>query len=218
MATPQVILFDAVGTLFGVRGSVGEVYSDIASQFGVMTPSDRLNTAFFKSFRAAPPMAFPGTDRTNIPSKEYDWWKAIAAQSFRQVGAYESFRDFDAFFKALYTFFATAEPWYVYDDTFTTLEYWQTQGVELGILSNFDTRIYRVLQALGLAGFFNSVTISTEVGAAKPDPQIFLAALKKHDCPPDAAWHVGDSQREDYEGARRLGLRGIWLKRPNPLG
>jgi putative hydrolase of the HAD superfamily len=217
MAQPQVIFFDAVGTLFGVRGSVGEVYSDLARQFGVATDADRLNAAFFQSFRAAPPLAFPGSDVTEIPSQEFDWWKAIAAQSFRQVGAYELFQNFDDFFNALYSFFSTAEPWYLYDDTLSTLEYWRNRGVELGILSNFDSRIYLVLQSLGLAGFFTSVTISTEVGAAKPDPKIFSAALKKHSCSPKTAWHVGDSYREDYEGAKSAGLRAIWLKRSEPM-
>lgn len=85
--------------------------------------------------------------------------------------------------------------------------------IELGVLSNFDSRLHTVLPALGLAEFFSSVTISTEVGAAKPDARIFQAALQKHECSPAQAWHIGDRQKEDYEGAKAAGLRAVLLKR-----
>ncbi|WP_254721968.1 HAD-IA family hydrolase [Kovacikia minuta] len=80
-------------------------------------------------------------------------------------------------------------------------------------MSNFDSRLYSVLQSLELANFFSSVTISSEAGAAKPDPQIFAIALQKHQCPPELAWHIGDSYEEDYQAARAAGLRGVWVKR-----
>lgn len=210
---PKVIFFDAVGTLFGVKGSVGEVYGALAQSFGVEAGADVLNHAFFQSFRKAPPMTFPGVDVTTIPHREYEWWKAIAIETFDQAGVIEQFSDFDRFFDELYALFATPRPWNIYPDTFSALRYWKNQGTTLGILSNFDSRIHQVLDGLGLADFFTSVTISTEVGAAKPDFKIFEIALKKHNCLPQAAWHVGDSYREDYEGAKSAGLRAIWLKR-----
>ena len=210
---PKVIFFDAVGTLFGVNGSVGDIYGQLAQKFGVETDASSLNHAFFQSFRKAPPMAFPGAEITSIPNREFNWWRAIALQTFEHVGTLEQFNDFDQFFDDLYAHFATAAPWHIYTETVSTLHYWHNQGIELGIVSNFDSRLYRVLDALNLANLFTSVTISTEVGAAKPDFKIFEMALKKHNCLPQAAWHVGDSFKEDYEGAKSAGLRAIWLKR-----
>jgi putative hydrolase of the HAD superfamily len=216
MKRPRVIFLDAVGTLFGVQGSVGEVYGKLARQFGVEVDPAVINQAFFQSFRSASPMAFPGTRPSDIQDREFAWWWAIAAQTFQKAGVLNQFTDFEAFFTALYEYFATADPWFIYPDIRSSLERWQAQGIELGVLSNFDSRLYAVLPALDLAGFFTSVTISTEVGAAKPDARMFEAALRKHDCSPDAAWHVGDSFQEDYEGAKAAGLRGIWLRRPAP--
>ncbi|HEY9641276.1 MAG TPA: HAD-IA family hydrolase [Coleofasciculaceae cyanobacterium] len=51
------------------------------------------------------------------------------------------------------------------------------------------------------------------MGVAKPHPQVFQAALEKHGCLPQQAWHIGDSLKEDYEGAIAAGIRAIWLKR-----
>jgi putative hydrolase of the HAD superfamily len=210
---PKVIFLDAVGTLFGVRDSVGAAYGAIARQFGVDVDEHALNTAFFQSFRAASPLAFPGATVDEIRTREYEWWRAIAHQTFDQVGALSQFSEFDGFFSALYRYFATADPWFVYPDVMPMLEQWRSQSIPLAVVSNFDSRIYSVLPALGLAPYLDSVTISTEVGAAKPDPRVFETALKKHDCLPTEAWHIGDSRREDYEGAKALGLRAIWLKR-----
>ncbi|MEO1094303.1 MAG: HAD-IA family hydrolase [Cyanobacteria bacterium J06638_28] len=217
MLKPKVIFLDAVGTLFGVSGSVGQTYADIASRFGVEVDAALLNQAFFKHFKASPAMAFPGMEPTDVPAQEYAWWRAIADATFQDVGKRNEFSDFEAFFADLYAYFAGADPWFVYADTYHSLERWRTMGIEMGVISNFDSRIYTVLDALALADFFQSVTISTEVGAAKPDELIFAAALTKHDCEASEAWHVGDTYAEDYEGARAVGIRGILLRRPSEL-
>jgi putative hydrolase of the HAD superfamily len=213
MVLPQVIFFDAVGTLFGVRGSVGEVYGKIAWRYGVDVPTEVLNQAFYQSFKAADSPAFPGRDRAEIPQLEFEWWSVIAEQTFKRANVFDQFSDFSRFFAELYCYFETAEPWILYTDVMPTLEKLRAQGISVGVLSNFDTRLYAVLKVLNLIHFFSSVTLSTEVGAAKPSPQIFNAALKKHDCPAEFAWHVGDSLEEDFKGAKAAGLKGIWLDR-----
>ncbi|OIP68915.1 MAG: hydrolase [Oscillatoriales cyanobacterium CG2_30_40_61] len=216
MEKPRVIFLDAVGTLFGVRHSVGEAYRIIAEQFGVNAEAEILDKVFFNCFLAAPSMAFPGVDPSEVPQLEFEWWKAIAEQTFKTLGLYDNFTDFPAFFQALYGYFETEKPWFVYPDVPPKLKSWQEQGIELGVLSNFDSRLYPVLDALNLAEFFQTVTISTEAGAAKPSAEIFQIALNKHQCSPPEVWHIGDSFKADYQGAKALGIRGILLHRDEP--
>jgi putative hydrolase of the HAD superfamily len=213
MPQPKVIFLDAVGTLFGIRGSVGEVYGAIARKFGVQSSPESLNEAFYHAFAASDPPIFPGTDSQEIPKREFEWWQAIAQSTFRHAGVFDQFTDFPDFFQELYDHFATAEPWFIYPDVLPALEQWRRIGIQLGILSNFDTRLYSVLKALKLEEFFTSVTISTEVGFAKPEPEIFTTALQKHYCQPQDAWHIGDSFKQDYQGAKAAGIRSILLER-----
>lgn len=213
MKRPKVIFLDAVGTIIGIKGSVGDVYSQIAREFGVEVPAESLNQAFYESFKEAPPPIFPNAAPQDIPEREFQWWLNVASSTFSKAKALTLFSDFAAFFSELYIHFGTRDPWFVYPDVLSNLEKWQKMGVELGILSNFDSRLYSVLQDLGLREFFSSITISTQVGAAKPDLKIFLTALAKHKCHPEDAWHVGDSIKEDYEGAKAVGMRGIWINR-----
>lgn len=210
---PKVIFVDAVGTMFGVRGSIGEVYGAIARRFGVEVSPEDLQKAFYESFKASPPPVFPGTEPQKIPDCESDWWRAIALSTFHKAGVLEKFSNFASFFDELYNHFSTPEPWFVYSDVPASLEKWRKMGIELGVVSNFDSRIYSVLQSLNLIQYFTSVTICSEIGAAKPDPKIFAAALQKHQAKAEDVWHIGDSHKEDYQGAKAAGLKGILLKR-----
>jgi putative hydrolase of the HAD superfamily len=210
---PRVIFLDAVGTLFGIKGSVGQAYGNIARQFGVEVSPQVLDRAFYRSFKAAGMPAFAITDPTEIQAREFAWWMGIATQTFKQAGAFQKFPDFSTFFSELYAYFATAQPWFIYADVVPALRRWQQLGVQMGILSNFDSRLYAVLEALDLAQYFSSITISTEVGAAKPDSRIFQIALQKYNCAAADAWHIGDHYDEDYQAARAVGMRGIWLHR-----
>ena len=215
MTPPKVIFLDAVGTLFGVKGSVGDVYQMLAQQAGVSASAKQLDKAFYRSFAAANAMAFPDVPAIEIPHHEYQWWLAIAKDTFQRAGILEKFTDFEGFFEGVYQHFATAEPWVVYQDTVSSLKRWQRMNIALGIISNFDSRLYAVLEALDLRQYFQTVTISTEAGAAKPNSLIFTTALQKHNCSPSEAWHVGDSRKDDLKGAQDAGVRGIWLKRPD---
>lgn len=214
---PKVIFLDAVGTLFGIRGSVGDVYSAIARKFGVKVPAESVTQSFLQAFSSAQPPIFPGTEPEEIPHCEFEWWRVIALRTFQQVGVLNQFSDFTDFFDELYNHFATAKPWFIYPDVIPSLEAWRRIGIQLGVLSNFDSRLYLVLKALKLEEYFTSVTISTVTGAAKPNPQIFAAALQKHYCDPKDAWHIGDSFKDDYQGAKAAGLRAILIERPGQM-
>lgn len=210
---PKVIYLDAFGTLFGVKGSVGELYSSLARTAQVKTDPQAVNRAFYQSFAASERLAFPDASREAIPELEFRWWKAIVSETFERVGALEKFEDFDTFYAGLYGYFETSAPWHIYPDTLRSLIRWQSLGISLGVISNFDSRLYRVLSVLGLDNYFESVTISTEVGAAKPSAKIFQAALTKHHCSASEAWHIGDSEAEDYAGAQAVGMRAILVAR-----
>jgi putative hydrolase of the HAD superfamily len=212
---PQVIFFDAVGTIFTVRDSVGAAYGKVTAEFGVIIDPDRVNQAFYSCFKAAERMAFPDVPEAEIPELEYQWWYRLAQETFRASDDLDKFRDFSVFFKRLYAYFQSAAPWEVYPDTIPALQYWRSQGTKLAVLSNFDHRLYPVLAALGLAPYFDAVFISTKLGAAKPEPQIFEYGLRHYhlEANPDRVWHIGDSLREDYQGAKNLGINALWLNR-----
>ncbi|MCX8077649.1 MAG: HAD-IA family hydrolase [Geminocystis sp.] len=212
MRRPKVIFLDAVGTLFGVKNSVGCAYAKIASKYGVQADGKIIDSCFYRAFSQSPPLAFSEADE--VEKKEYNWWKNIAFNTFKMAESLQQFSNFDLFFEELYQYFKTAEPWEVYEDVVPSLNRWKNQGISLGIISNFDSRIFPVLESLKLRDYFDSITISSLTGYAKPHPKIFLTALAKNNCKPEEAWHIGDSEKEDYQAAKEVGIQSFWLNRP----
>jgi putative hydrolase of the HAD superfamily len=213
MKKPKVIFFDAVGTLFEVKGTVGEIYGRFAQQAGLNVEPTALNQAFLQSFRAAPRAAFTRADPQDIPRLEYEWWRSVAYRSFEEVGVQSKIKDFDTFFRPLFDHFAIPDPWFLYPEVPKVLSELRFLGVELAVVSNFDSRLYVLMKDLGLEQWFSSITLSNQVGAAKPERTIFEAALAIYGYSPEQAWHVGDSWTEDYQGATAAGLQGVWLNR-----
>lgn len=80
-----------------------------------------------------------------------------------------------------------------------------------------------VMQKNEILDFFEAFSFSDETGVAKPHPEAYLKILRKLDCPPENALHIGDIEQTDIEGALRLGMKAIrfsgdptYLSAPNP--
>jgi putative hydrolase of the HAD superfamily len=210
---PRVIFFDAMGTLFELKNSVGEIYHQYAQKHGVKADAAEIEQAFVNSFKSAPPLAFLPNELAVIKQQEFDWWKQVVSATFGQLELLENFVDFNAFFTEIYFYFGTKEPWYVFPDTVGSLTKCRERKIELGVISNFDSRLIEVLNLLDLDQFFTSITISSVAGFAKPKSNIFQIALSKHNLRAKNAWHIGDSPTEDYAGAKNAGLGSFWLNR-----
>lgn len=81
----------------------------------------------------------------------------------------------------------------------------------LGVVSNFYGNLEAACESSGLASLFGVMADSQRVGAEKPEPAIFHAALSALNATPETTVMVGDSLRRDGEGARRSGMRFIWI-------
>lgn len=91
------------------------------------------------------------------------------------------------------------------------------RGLRLVAASNWDASLPEGLEQAGLAPYLDGAVSSAVVGAAKPDPAVFLSALEVAGCAPDEAFHVGDSPEGDVEGARAAGVAVALLDRHGVL-
>jgi putative hydrolase of the HAD superfamily len=207
----KTVFFDAAGTLFETRRPVGDFYADVARRFGADVTGKAVSSAFRHAFGSAQALAFgPGRPAAELRRLEREWWRERVAQTFAQL---HRFDDFEAYFDALFEFFGDPANWVAYDDVFPVLEQLRGAGLRLGVISNFDFRLYRILRALGLERFFETVTISSEAGYAKPAAQLFEVALAKMGVKADEALHVGDAPHLDVAGASTAGIEAILIRR-----
>ena len=83
----------------------------------------------------------------------------------------------------------------------------------LAIVSNFDGRLRVILERLGISKYFGHIFVSSEIGADKPDPEIFRRALKFLNLRPENVLHVGDDPERDWRAAAAAGLSIFKLDR-----
>lgn len=81
------------------------------------------------------------------------------------------------------------------------------------VTNNSSNEQHAKLKHLGIAGHFKAIAISEEVGATKPDPRIYYAALDQLGCEPHEAVMVGDNFSADVQGARDAGVAAVWFNR-----
>jgi len=203
------VLFDAAGTLMETREPVGASYARIARKYGVTAGVSEVSAAFRRVFHHAPGLAFgPGHPPDELRRMERRWWRDLVAETFGGLG---QFTDFEAYFAELFEFFGDPANWIADPQAAAVLEELRAQRLFLGVLSNFDYRLYRILEGLDLARYFDSVTISSEAGYAKPSPGAFQAALARHGLSPAETLHVGDSEHHDLAGAEALGIAVVLI-------
>ena len=201
-ANLRAVSFDAAGTLIHTVRPVGELYATIAARHGVDVDPTALHARFRHAFGSAPPLAFPGVPPAEIRAREKSWWRDVVARVFAGM----RFASFDAFFDDLFDFFASGDAWRVDADAHAVMAAVRASGLAILVISNFDARVRGILDALGLTPFIDRVTISSEAGAAKPDPGIFARAFADAAVDAAAVLHVGDTVREDLRGARAAGV------------
>jgi len=192
----QAITFDVGGTLIEPWPSVGHVYAEVAAQFGVTRVApELLNHRFGAAWEA----------KGNFDYSRAAWRRMVRQTFGEQAGALPP-----EFFPVLYERFAQPDAWRIYDDVVPTLEHLARRSLRLAVISNWDERLRPLLDRLKLSRHFEAIFVSTEMGHAKPAPEIFRQAAAELKLPPEALRHIGDSAREDVAGAQAAGWQA-WL-------
>src|SRR6266581_9275426 len=169
----KAIFFDAVGTLFYLNGTVGHHYALVGREVGLTLDADQLDRAFYSAWERMPSRAPIDGPR---PNDDKDWWRELVDLVLDQVAPSLSELDRDNFFEIAYEHFAEAAVWELYPEVVDVLKELHPR-FQLTVISNFDGRLRFILEHLGISKYFSQVFISSELGADKPDPEIFRRAL-----------------------------------------
>ena len=199
----QAVTFDVGNTLITTWPSVGHVYADIAARHGCVGVTPEI---FEERFRAV----WPG--RLHLAETRAGWEQVVDE-------VFEGFVDIPpsrTFFSELYDRFAQAEAWRIYDDVLPTLDRLAAQGMRLAVISNWDERLRDLLRRLTLDVRFESIVVSSEIGHAKPRPEIFAEASARLGLPAHRILHIGDNAEADLRGARDAGFQALQILRSAP--
>ena len=205
----KAVLFDATGTLIEAKQPVADSYARIASTHGVRLAPERIGEAWTQVMATRSPRCFPDAPLADVPRLERAWWHDVVRMTFRQAEPAVRFSDFDAFFDELFEWYAGGEAWRTKPRVEPTLAALRESGLRLGIVSDFDHRLPRVLESLEISGYFDIVVLAGHVGARKPDSRPFEAALASLEVSAGEAIYVGDDPDRDIVGAAEAGLTAV---------
>jgi putative hydrolase of the HAD superfamily len=204
----RAFLFDAGATLVHPDPPVEAVYAREFAADGARFTEEELTRALTRAWEEV--HSQPPGDRYGGARGEAAFWAAFLnrVRALLDGGVLS-----EATFERLARHFRSASAWAVYDDVFPVLEELSRGGAKLAVVSNWDSYLPKLLDALDLSRFFPVVTVSALEGTSKPDPEIFLRTCRRLDVAPAEALHVGDSVSEDLAGARDAGLAALLLDR-----
>ena len=100
----------------------------------------------------------------------------------------------------------------LFPETVDVLEYFYSHGYKMGVISNTSPTLEYTLQQLGIAKYFTSFTASSLVGAEKPSPIIFNAALNAQGVSAEESIYV-DDYKPEADGARKQGFTSFLIDR-----
>ena len=213
----RAVLFDAAGTLIDLREPVGKTYAETAARHGVTVSAEIVEDAFYRILAqsSGPPPDGPTLDERR--ARERQSWHRIVRSTFLAADSTLRFDDFEAFFADLYAHYGTCKAWILRPGAAACLDGLRTQGVRVGLLSNFDHRLPEILEGLGIARFFSSVMLPSNTGARKPGAAAFQNATEALGIEPANTLFVGNDPEIDRDGARACGLKALLVGDIEPL-
>ena len=205
----KAIFFDAAGTLFHLPRGVGYHYALVGEEIGLKLDSRELDRAFNHAWNAMPQREPIDGPREN---DDKGWWRQLVDLVLDRTTPSLGELDRDNFFEIAYEHFAEAGVWELYPEVLEVLEKLSPR-FKLAVVSNFDGRLRMIVEQLGVSKFFKHVFLSSELGADKPDPEIFRRALNLVRLQPNEVLHVGDDPERDWKAAAAAGLSIFQLDR-----
>lgn len=199
----HAVLFDLGGTLVDERDFAG--WTEAAGRLYLDFDLDALAHAYqevLTEVDAEPPLPDPEARLSDF------WRRALSRASQKDVTE-------STVAKFVATVRTTLAPIQLYSDTRRCLDHLRHEHRALGVISNStsEARVRKILDKVGILEFFDRIVSSGTEGVEKPDPEIFLRAVRRMKVAPREALYVGNLAYTDAKAAQAAGLTGVWLNR-----
>ena len=192
------------GPVFG-----GEGYQTFCARHGIVVDPSR--------FAHAVVSAAPLLDGPEESPYDAEIFVAYTRHIIEQMGGQGPAIDPCA--REIYAEWATNHHFELYDEVPSVLRDLSSAGIRVGLISNSHRCLTSFQEHFELEHLVAGAVSSSEHGFMKPHPSIFRAAMALVDVSPSESVMVGDSVRQDIEGALKSGMRAVFLHRgdePHP--
>jgi putative hydrolase of the HAD superfamily len=204
----EAVFFDAGETLVHPQPTFPDLFAQILTREGydvdAQTVRDRMHVVFDRFKQAADTNELWTTSRES--SRKF--WRDVYEIFFADLGIADP-----DLIDTVYREFTNPANYTMFDDVLPVLETLAGAGLKLGVVSNFEVWLGRLMDDLGLTPFFAVRVISAVEGLEKPDPRIFRLAMDRAGVAPEVSVYVGDDPVFDIEPAEALGMFPVLIDR-----
>jgi REG-2-like HAD superfamily hydrolase len=148
--------------------------------------------------------------------KSIDWWSMIVKALLNENSRVKkqpllSNEMLDKMSVEIFNEFSKAECWQKYEHCDSILANLKSRNFKLGVISNFDERLFNITKELDIDSYFDFLLIPANSGGSyKPQRDIFERAFKSSKVNrPESVVHVGDNLELDYLAARDSNFKSI---------
>ena len=198
----KAVFFDWLDTLARPEPDRQEVVHRAAQELGVELSLQGLKRGIYEAESQVPAGAPPRWCEGRDEAPFIHWWEVLLAE----VGVKLSKEVMLEITRRL-SQRARSLPWVLYDDVLPTVKILKQRGLILGLITNL------FMGGVGLESYLDFVVTAKEVGADKPEPPIFLAALERAGVNASEALYIGDQYQTDILGARGVGITPVLIDR-----
>ena len=205
----RAVFFDAGETLVYPHPSFPELLAQIMDEEGHHIDPSTIREKLHVVADIFTTAATEGELWSTSPERSRRFWDRVYRRLLEELGVPFG----DGLADRIYSTFTDLGNYRLFPDVLSTLERLRTAGLLLGVVSNFEEWLERLLESLGVTRFFDVRVISGVEGMEKPDPRIFRLALERTRVAPEDSVYVGDSPSFDVDPARGVGMFAILLDR-----
>jgi len=203
------VFFDAGETLVHPHPTFPDLFSQVLIREGhdvqPETIRERIHVVSDRFARAAETNEL----WTTTPERSRAFWHDVYGIFFRELGI----SDANGLIDVIYAEFTDLANYRLFEDVVPVLGRLKDTGMRLGVISNFEAWLERLLDQLGVTAFFDVRVISGVEGMEKPDPRIFELAMSRAGVDAVGSVHVGDDPRMDVAPAAALGMLPVLIDR-----
>jgi putative hydrolase of the HAD superfamily len=203
------VFFDAGETLVHPHPTFPDLFATILRREGhdvdAETIRDRVHVVYAR-FRAA---AETNELWTTSPERSRRFWHDVYTIFLRDLGI----ADGEGLVDTVYREFTDLANYALFEDVPPVLDRLRGAGLTLGVVSNFEEWLDRLLERLGVRDSFDVRVVSGVEGLEKPDPRIFELAMDRAGVAAADSVYVGDNPEFDVDPALALGMFPVLIDR-----
>jgi len=198
----EAVLFDLGGTL--IVSKFSETFRNILQLKGIKRSLHAVEKAMVEA-----ELELKKQSGNNVP-KDVDYYTRWNLGILHRLNVYDRDSELAKHIDRYWFDYMEVQP---LPGAIDVLEKLVDQGVKIGIVTNgYESDLEKIIPKMGVGNIFDVLVAADSLGRRKPDPEVFLHAVRKLKVPPSTAVFVGDEYDTDYVGAERAGLIPFLLR------